>query len=216
MKALFSFLIVCLVSINASAQKIYSTPVYVGIDVVKGIPSYVFPEKYFIRKTLVIEPYVRFNRQKPGKSILISAGFAKGSSKIDPSRQVSSQQFQGIYFKMAFEASNRRIPISGGVGPMFSISGFKSNYQFKGPTFGDYTGSFHEKESLAFGAEGYVAYDLKLNKKLSLRFLIRNAIAIRPGDMPPPDYYPGIGYTKDMSQLLFSGGFSTQLFFRCK
>jgi len=216
MKALLSFLIVCTVSMNANAQKIYSTPVYIGLDVVKGIPSYVFPEKYFIRKTVIIEPYVRFNRQKPGKSILISAGFAKGSSKVDSSRQVNSNQFQGIYFKMAFEASNRRIPISGGVGPMFSISGFKGKYQFKGPTFGDYTNSFHEKENLAFGAEGYVAYDLALNKKLSLRFLIRNAIAIRPGDISPPDYFPGIGYTKDMSQLLFSGGFSTQLFFRCK
>jgi len=216
MKTLLSSLILSILWVNSYAQKIYSTPVYVGLDVVKGIPSYVFPEKYFIKKTIMIEPYVRFNRQKPGKSILISAGFANGSSKVDTSRQINTHQFQGIYFKMAFEARNSRIPISGGVGPMLSIAGFKGKYKFKGPTFGDYNGSFHEKENMAFGVEGYVAYDLALSKKLSLRFLIRNAIALRSGDSFAADYFPGIGYTKDMSQLLFSGGFSTQLFFRCK
>lgn len=216
MKTILSFLILCLVWINANAQKIYSTPFYVGLDVVKGLPSYVFPDKYFIRKTAIIEPYVRFNRQKPRRSILLSAGFANGSSKVDTSLQIHSHQFQGVYFKMAFEATNRRRPLSVGVGPMLSIAGFKGNYQIKGPTFGDYHGSLHIKDILAYGAEGYVAYDLTLNKKLSLRFLIRNTIAIRTGADFSPDYFPGIGYTKDMSMYMLSGGFSTQLFFRCK
>jgi len=215
MKAILYFLILSLAFSKAHAQQIQA-PFYIGIDVVKGIPSYVFPEKYFIRKTVVIEPYIRFGTQKPRRSILISAGFAHGSSKVDTSRSISTHQFQGIYLKMAFEATNRQIPLSVGVGPMFSIAGFKGKYQFKGPTFGDYTADFNEKGSLAFGAEAYLAYDVPLNKKLSLRFLIRNAIALRSKDTFAPDYFPGIGYTRDMSQLLFSGGFSTQLFFRCK
>ncbi|MCF2446153.1 hypothetical protein L0657_19505 [Dyadobacter sp. CY345] len=216
MKTLFSSLILSLFWINANAQKIYSTPFYVGLDVLKGLPSYVFPEKYFIRKTAIIEPYIRFNRQKPRRSILFSAGFANGSSKVDTSLQIRSHQFQGVYFKMAFEATNQRIPLSVGVGPMLSIAGFKGKYQFKGPTFGDYTNNFHIKEIMAFGAEGYLAYDLSLNKKLSLRFLIRNTLAIRSGDTFYPDFFPGIGYTKDMPKYMVSGGFSTQLYFRCK
>ena len=216
MKTILSFLILSLVWMNAHAQKIDSAPFYVGIDVVKGIPSYVFPEKYFIRKTVIIEPYVRFSRQKPRRSILFSAGFANGSSKVDTSLQISSHQFQGVYFKMAFEATNRKRPLSVGVGPMLSIAGFKGRYQLKGPTFGDYNSDFHIKDILAFGVEGYLAYDLPLNKKLSLRFLIRHTIAIRTGDTFSPDYFPGIGYTKDMPKYMVSGGFSTQLYFRCK
>lgn len=216
MKRLILLVIMNLVWVRGNAQKIYSTPVYLGLDVVKGIPSYVFPDKYFIRNTMIIEPYVRFNTQKPRRSILIGAGYASGHSKTDTSRQISNQKFSGVYFKVGFEKKNIRMPMSIGIGPILSIAGFKANYQFKGPTFGDYKATFRDNKNLAIGAEGYMTYDLPLSERFSLRFLGRAVIAARTGGTISPDYYPGIGYTRDLQKFLFSGGFTTQLFFRCK
>ena len=216
MKRLIFLIIMHLVWIHGNTQKIYSTPVYLGLDVVKGIPSYIFPDQYFIRKTVIIEPYVRFSMQKPRRSMLIGAGFASGNSKKDTSLQVSDQKFQGVYFKVGFEKKNKNRPMSIGIGPILSIAGFKGNYHFKGPAFGDYHATFSDKKNIAFGAEGYMTYDLPLNKKFSLRFLARSVIAMRTRGTISPDYYPGIGYTREMQKFLFSGGFTTQLFFRCK
>jgi hypothetical protein len=216
MRVLILLIIMNLTWRYGHAQKIYSSPVYLGLDIGKSIPSYIFSDHYFIKKTTIVEPYIRYNRQKPRKSILLGAGFASGNSKIDTSRQTSPQKFQGVYFKMGFETKNISRPMSIGLGPILSIAGFKGNYQFKGPTFGDYNATFHDKKNFSLGAEGYMTYDLSLSKKLSLRFLARSAVAVRANGTLSPDYYPGIGYTKYMQKILFSGGVSTQLFFRCK
>ncbi|MDQ6477604.1 hypothetical protein [Dyadobacter sp. LHD-138] len=216
MRALIILVVMNLTWINGSAQKIYSTPVYLGLDIVKGIPSYILPDQYFIRKTVIIEPYVRFNTQKTRRSMLIGAGFASGNSKTDTALQISNQKFQGVYFKVGFEKKNRTRPMSIGIGPILSIAGFKGNYHFKGATFGDYNATFYDKKNIAFGAEGYMTYDLPLNKKFSLRFLARSVIAMRTRGTISPDYYPGIGHTRYMQKFLVSGGFTTQLFFRCK
>lgn len=216
MRPLIILVIMNLVWIHGNAQKIYSTPVYLGLDVVKGIPSYIFPDQYFIRNTMIIEPYVRFNTQKPRRSMLIGAGYASGHSKTDTSLQISNQKFSGVYFKVGFEKKNRTRPMSIGIGPILSIAGFKGNYHFKGATFGDYNATFYDKKNIAFGAEGYMTYDLPLSEKFSLRFLARSVIAMRTRGTISPDYYPGIGYTRDLQKFLFSGGLTTQLFFRYK
>lgn len=209
-------IIVSLVWLNGNAQDIVedSKPVYIGIDVAKGLTSYVLADKYFIRNTVIIEPYIRFASKNPLKYWVLSGGFAKGTSKIDTTQISQYQNFKGVYIKMAFENQYKRIPLRFGYGPLVSLAGFRGHYTFKGPTFGDYTGDFTDKQNFAFGFETYLAYDLKLNKKLMLRLQIRTAMAFRVTGNISPDYFPGVGITKGLNALLISPGFSTQLFYK--
>ncbi|GLU50689.1 hypothetical protein [Dyadobacter frigoris] len=216
MKKSVLLIIMSLVSLCGNAQEAIedSKLVYIGLDLVKSLPSYVFPDKYLIRNTVIIEPYVIFPGKDPRKHWVLSGGFAQGTSKIDTTQISQSQKFQGVYIKMAFENQYKRIPLRFGYGPIISFSGFRGKYTFKGPTFGDYTGSFTDDQNFAFGAEAYLAYDLKLNKKLMLRFQIRTTMAVRMSGNISPDYFPGVGITKGLNSFLISPGFSTQLFYK--
>lgn len=216
MKKNLLLIIMCLVWFSGNAQNDIEDPkpVYIGLDVVKSLPSYVFPNKYLITRTVILEPYIIFSGIEPNKHWMLSGGFAHGTSNIDPDLISKAQRFQGVYFKMAFENQYKRIPLRFGYGPLISIAGFRGQYTFKGPTFGDYTGNFTDDQNFAFGAETYLAYDLKLSKKLMLRFQLRTAIAVRMSGNISPDYFPGIGITKGLNSFLISPGFSTQLFYK--
>ncbi|MCF0056716.1 hypothetical protein [Dyadobacter sp. CY356] len=216
MKKKILLIIVSLVWLNGNAQDIVkeSKPVYLGIDLTKGLTSYVFADKYFIRNTVIVEPYVRFASKNPLRYWVLSGGFAKGTSKIDTTQISQSQKFKGLYIKLAFENQYQRVPLRFGYGPIISFSGFRGKYTFKGPTYGDYTGDFKDDQNFAFGAEIYLAYDYILNKKLVLRFQARTTIAIRMSGNISPDYFPGVGITKDLNSFLVSPGLSAQLFFK--
>lgn len=216
MKKRILLFILNLVCFSGNAQEITedSKPVYIGLDLVKGLTSYVFTDKYFIRNTVIIEPYLKFASNNPLKHLIISGGIVHGSSQIKLSQIPQFQNFQGVYIKMAFENQYRRFPLRFGYGPLLSFAGFKGEYSFKGPTFGDYTANFTDDQNFAIGAETYLAYDWKLNMKLILRFQARAAVAMRMTGDISPDYFPGIGITQGMSGFLLSPGFSTQLFFR--
>ena len=123
------------------------------------------------------------------------------------------QHFQGIYFKASYEVKNRRIPLHAGIGLIISVADFDARYRFKGPTFGDYEGTFDQRR-IAVGVEGNFSYDVSLNKRILLRFLVRGSVAAQSGNDVYIRYFPGIGYNVGIKNLLMSGGFASQLYYR--
>lgn len=215
MKIIVAHLVVVLLGFKTYAQKDSTRARYFGLDVINSVPTYVLPNWYYIRKTIIIEPYYRFDIKRPDACVVIGAGFAKGSTRqyneFDP-----SQNFRGAYFRASYEFKHRRRFISVGYGPIISFAGYSGNFVFKGPTFGDYEGSFRESNNVAIGWEGYVAYDLKLSRDLSLRFLLRNVMGRRTKASVYVQYYPGFGYTPPLlnNRFLYSGGLSFQLYYK--
>ncbi len=217
MKKSVLLIIMSLVWLSGNAQELVEgKSVYVGLDLTKSLPSYIFSNKYFISKSIIIEPYVRFSAKDTRKYWVLSGGFAHGTSKIDTTQISPSQKFQGIYFKLAFEHVYKRIQLRFGYGPIISFSGFRGKYTFKGPTFGDYNGKFKDDQNFAFGAESYLAFDRTLSSKLSLRIQARMAVAIRMSGNVSPDYFPGVGITQGLDSFLISPGLSAQLFYRVR
>lgn len=217
MKLPVNLTVIFLCGFTSYAQEDTIKSSHFGIDVINSAPTYVLPDWYYIRKTIIIEPYYRFDIKRRDASFVIGAGFAKGSTRqyneFDP-----SQHFQGTYVRGSYEFKHRRKFISVGYGPIVSIAGYHGKFAFKGPTFGDYEGTFREKNNVAIGWEGYIAYDLKLGRHLSLRFLLRNVMGRRSKASVYVQYYPGFGYTPPLlnNRFLYSGGLSFQLYYKVR
>ncbi|GGH50929.1 hypothetical protein GCM10007423_53930 [Dyadobacter endophyticus] len=217
MKTLAALITIVSLAFTTYAQEDSTRGRYLGLDVINSVPTYVLPNWYYIRKTIVIEPYYRFDIKKPDASIVIGAGFAKGSThqydEFNP-----SQSFRGAYFRASYEFKYRPRFISVGYGPIISFAGYNGKFRFEGPTFGDYEGSFQERNNVAIGWEGYIAYDLKLSRDLSLRFLLRNVMGRRTKASVYVQYYPGFGYTPPVlnNRFLYSGGLSFQLYYKLR
>ncbi|KAA0990111.1 hypothetical protein [Dyadobacter aurulentus] len=220
MNRLVCLLFLSMLVSNANAQETEKSPHYLGIDIINSIPTYLFPNRYFIRKTIIIEPYYLLPIKKPNRGFLIGAGFADGSTH-EYSFHYPSQHFRGVYFRMAYEIKKTQgwqKMLRVGYGPVLSFAGYSGNYRFAGPAFGDYNGSFHEKGQVALGTEGYVAYDINLNKKLFLRLLIRNVIGARTKPSVYAQYFPGLGYGFPWAnnRFLYSANFSVGLFHKVR
>ncbi|MCE7068101.1 hypothetical protein [Dyadobacter sp. CY326] len=211
MRKLSLMLLLSFLAINVNAQQA-KNHWYIGLDAFKGIPSYVLPNKFVLKNTFIIEPLVRMDVQDSRKSVVFGAGYAKGTTKVI-SEQIPFQNFRGFYIKASYEVKNLNRPMHIGIGPIISLSDFNGNYRFKGPVFGDYEGSVHEKR-IAFGAEGNFSYDVRVSKKIALRLLLRGSVATHPSSNMYIQYFPGIGYNKGIDNILVSGGFATQLYYR--
>jgi hypothetical protein len=184
---------------------------YLGLDILQSIPSFVFKEKYYIQKTLIIEPVLMIPGKRARKSILISPGFTTGSTDRNSKEFISYQQFRGVYLKLGLETKNSYAPLSIGFGTVISFASFKGRYRFPGRAFGDYEGNFKDNGNVAAGINGYLTYNLKLTEKWLLRFLVQATVSLRKGTIEP-FYYPGLGFTKGNATTLFSPGFSAQIF----
>lgn len=215
MKTLVVLVAIVSLGFTTYAQQDSTRGSYLGLDVINSVPTYALPNWYYIRKTIIVEPYYHFNIKRPDASVVIGAGFAKGSTRqydeFDP-----SQNFQGAYFRASYEFQHRSRFISVGYGPIISFASYSGKFVFDGPTFGDYEGSFQERNNVAIGWEGYIAYDLKLGRYLSLRFLLRNVMGRRTKASVYVQYYPGFGYTPPLlnNRFLYSGGLSFQLYYK--
>jgi hypothetical protein len=183
----------------------------IGLDVLQSIPSFVLNEKYFIQKTLIIEPVLMIPGKRSRKSILISPGFTTGSTDRNTKEFISYQQFRGVYLKLGLETENRYAPLSLGFGPVISFASFKGRYRFPGSAFGAYEGNFKDADNIAAGVNGYLTYNIKLSEKWLLRFLVQGTVSLRKGTIKP-FYYPGLGFTKGNASTFFSPGFSAQVF----
>jgi len=220
MKILSLVLMTIVFSSPVLAQEEVTEPskadVYIGLDVLQSLPSYIFGKKYFIQNTLVIEPVIRFKAgAKARKYFLVSPGFTTGSTNKNTTEFISYEKFQGVYLRLGYEAENADIPGSIGFGPVISFTSFKGRYKFEGPVFGDYEGNFTDKNNVAVGINGFVTYNVKLHKKLFLRFLLQGTISARKGIINPY-YYPGLGYTKGNATIMFSPGITAQLFYKVR
>jgi hypothetical protein len=205
---------------NANAQDTVVRSQYLGIDMINSVPTYIFLKKYYLRKTVIVEPYYLLDIKKPNRGFLIGAGFADGSTR-EYSVHDPSQHFKGIYFRAAYEIKKRGgwlKMLRVGYGPVVSFAAYRGTYKFEGPAFGDYEGSFHEKGHVAFGTEGYLAYDANLSKKLFVRFLVRNVIGARTKSSIYAQYFPGIGYgfPGANNRFLYSGSFSIALYYKVR
>lgn len=204
-------LLISTFGLNAHAQQTQKRWL-VGLDVFKGIPSYLFPNKLLLKNTFIIEPLVQLDLPNSRKGFVFGAGYAKGQTKVI-SEHIPSQNFQGIYLKASYEVKNTRRPMHAGIGPIISVADFDARYRFKGFTFGDYEGTF-EQRRIAVGVEGNVSYDIPLNKRILLRLLLRGSFAAQSGNDVYIRYFPGIGYNVGIKNLLMSGGFASQLYYR--
>jgi hypothetical protein len=97
---------------------------------------------------------------------------------------------------------------------MLSFADFRGTFKVGGPTFGNYEGGFHES-NIAIGTEVYWAYNSQIKTRWVVRSLVRITAALQTGDLNA-DYYPGIGYTDNNSQVLVSVGTTVQIYRRVR
>ncbi len=188
---------------------------FVGIDIFKSLPSFVIGEKYFTQNTIVVEPSLKIEGTSPQKFLLFSFGFVSGSTNKNIWNLIDYEHFQGFYFKTGFETRNKRVPLSIGFGPIMSVTTFKGNYKFMGPTFGDYQGSFSEA-TFAIGLHGYLAYDFTTGKNSLIRVSGQISTTLINGDIDPY-YYPGLGFSGKIGSILLStGGLTAQFFYKVR
>lgn len=218
----FTMLIVLIASsIGAQAQDTLAKRAsYIGLDVINSLPSFIFPNKYYINNTPIIEPYYLQHLKKQGRRLYLGAGFSNGSTRqysdFDP-----SQAFRGTYLRAAYEVrrmrSTRRI-LYAGYGPVISIAGYNGKFHFKGPTFGDYEGRFRETNNIALGFEGYFGFDFNLANDWLLRLTFRNVMGRRTAADTYVQYFPGFGYTMEglNNRFLYSGGLSLQIHYKIR
>ncbi|SEJ44064.1 hypothetical protein SAMN05216327_110138 [Dyadobacter sp. SG02] len=193
---------------------------YIGLDVINSLPSFIFPDKYYIRNAPIIEPYYMRDLKKPGRRLYFGAGFASGDTHqytdFSP-----SQAFKGTYLRAAYEVrrmrSTRRI-LYAGYGPVISIAGYHGKFHFNGPTFGDYEGRFKETNNVAFGIEGYFGFNFNLANNWLLRLTFRNVMGRRTAADTYVQYFPGFGYTIEglNNRFLYSGGLSLQIHYKIR
>jgi hypothetical protein len=193
---------------------------YIGLDVINSLPSFIFPNKYYIRNTPIIEPYYLLDLKKTGRRLYFRAGFASGNTRqyndFNP-----SQAFRGTYLRAAYEVRrlrNTRRIFYAGYGPVISIAGYKGKFHFKGPTFGDYEGRFEATNNVAFGVEGYFGFDFNLANDWLLRLTFRNVMGWRTAADTRVQYFPGFGYTIEglNNRFLYSGGLSLQIHYKIR
>ena len=208
-------------SVGAYAQDtLVRRSAYIGLDVINSLPSVVFAKCYYIRNTVIIEPYYLFDLKRPGRRLYLGAGFAGGSTHqytdFSP-----PQAFRGTYLRAAYEVRRMRSIhriLYAGYGPVISIAGYKGKYHFNGPTFGDYEGQFRERNNVALGFEGYFGFDFKLAKNWLLRLTFRNVMGRRTAADTYVKYFPGFGYTIEglNNRFLYSGGLSLQIHYKIR
>lgn len=212
---------ICMLAVVCSAAHSQDTlrkEVYVGLDVVNSLPSYIFPNKYYIRKTVIIEPYYMVDLPRPNRRLFLGAGFAKGSTNQfedhDP-----PQHFKGAYFRAAYEIKKTRNHLKMlriGYGPVIAVAGYEGSFRFKGSTFGDYQGHFKETNNIALGIEAYFGQDFKLSDRWIARITVRNVLGRRTAADSYVQYFPGFGYTPAgvNNRFLYSGGVSVQIHYK--
>jgi hypothetical protein len=220
MKKLFVICVLTGAFSPAHSQDTLRKEVYVGLDVINSLPSYTFPNKYYIRNTIIIEPYSLLDLPRINRRLYLGAGFASGSTRQyvdnDP-----SQHFKGAYLRAAYEIKKVRNPrkmIRIGYGPVLAIAGYEGKFRFKGPTFGDYEGRFRETKNFAMGIEAYFGYDFKLANDWLLRLTFRNVMGRRTAADTNVQYFPGFGYTISgvNNRFLYSGGLSVQIHYKIR
>ncbi|MHA4737731.1 hypothetical protein [Dyadobacter sp. MSC1_007] len=220
MKKLFLLTALILVFSQAYSQDTLTRKGYIGLDVINSLPSVILPKQYYIRNTIIIEPYYLLDLPRPNRRLVLGTGFAHGSTHqhfgFDP-----SQHFKGAYFRAAHEIKKIRNPrkmLRIGYGPVFAIAGYQGKFRFDGPTFGDYEGDFKETNNVALGIEAYFGQDFKIGDNWLLRFTVRNVMGRRTNADTYVQYFPGFGFTPNgfNNRFLYSGGLSLQIHYNVR
>lgn len=220
MKQFIFMIMLALSAFPAISQDSLRRGQYLGIDVINSIPSFIFPDHYYIRNTIIVEPYYLLDLARPTRRLHTGAGFASGTTHqhnaFDP-----PQRFRGTYFRIAYEVKKAHKPLHAlrlGYGPILSLAGYHGKFSFEGPTFGDYKGHFKETNNVALGIDGYFAYDFTLHKDWLLRLTLRNVVGLRGAASSYVQYFPGFGYTPPgfNNRLLYSGGMSLQIHYKIR
>jgi hypothetical protein len=216
MRRNFTLLAFCFLGSSVYAQSdttYFGRPsISIGIDVFKNVPPLLLGDSYFIQNAVIIEPSLRVN-YKPGSAWLIHLGVMKASTNRDLEvENILSKNIKGVYFKAGLEREfERRKSMVVGWNGLLAVANHDGAFQLGGPTFGDYRGNYFGN-SAALGAEMYFAYNSSLKAMWNVRTQFRMALAFRVGGTVKPYYYPGVGVTGNMSNLLFSAGGTVQVF----
>lgn len=201
---------------SQSSFPIRGKPVSLGLEVLQSIPSFVFSEKYWIQKTIVVEPTLKFE-VSDSKALLFTLGYVRGSTDMhEEVDKIPILKFGGSYFKVGFERSSRsKFPLTFGYGPIVSLPVYSGVFRFEGPVFGDYEGRIKNELHFAMGIHACVAVNANLNSRCSLRLYQQTAFLLKAGALRPL-YYPGVGFTQTGKSAIFGLNGGLQFFYRLK
>lgn len=183
-------------------------PVLVGIDVLKPILSAVTPNRPAYR---LAEVTLRI----PMTTNYLSIVGGYGQLKSDTVFRNTLLYNRGYYLKVGIESPAKRGLVLGWHGLM-AMCHESGSYSFKGYTFGDYTAPIAERQRIAIGFEGFIAYQTSLSERLLFQVSGRATIAglVGPKDDERPAYFvPGVG-NEAGDPLVYSLGLGLHLFYQ--